>query len=84
LAQRIFDARIAKKGQIVIPKALREKFRLMENSRVILVGTEDGVLIRPLHQKPWSRLRGQIKGSMTVAELDRLLKEAKLSLLEEK
>ena len=84
MVRRIFDARIAKKGQIVIPKVLREKFRLRENSRVVLIGTEEGVLIRPLHQKPWSRLRGHIKGSMTIAELDRLLEEAKLSLLEAK
>ena len=84
MGQRIFDAKIAKKGQIVIPKALRERFRLRENSRVTLVGTEDGVLIRPFHQKPWSRLRGHIEGSLTLAELDQLLEEAKRSLLEAK
>ena len=84
MSRRIFDARVAKKGQIVIPKALRDRFRLRENSRVTMVATEDGVLIRPLHQKPWSHLRGHIRGSLTVAELDHLLEEAKLSLLEAK
>lgn len=84
MSQRIFDTRVAKKGQIVIPKALRDKFRIRENSRVRLVATEEGVLIRPMHQKPWSGLRGHIKGSLTIGELDRLLEEAKLSLLEAK
>lgn len=84
LSQRIFDAKVAKKGQIVIPKALRERFRIKESSRVTLVPTEEGVLIRPAVRKPWTGLRGLIKGALTIEELDRLLEEAKRSLLEAK
>lgn len=81
MSRSIFDAKVAKKGQIVIPKPLRDRFRIRQNSRVMLVATEEGVLIKPAHQRPWSGLRGLIRGSLTVEELDRLLEEAKLSLL---
>lgn len=84
MSQRIFDAKVAKKGQIVIPKPLRERFKIKEESRVALIATEEGILIRPALRKPWSGLRGLIKGSLTVEQLDRLLEEAKRSLLEAK
>ena len=84
MSNKIFDAKVAKKGQIVIPKPLREKLRIKEDSRVTLVATEEGVLIRPRFQRPWSGLRGLIKGTLTIEELDHLLEEAKRSLLEAK
>jgi len=76
LTQRIFDVKVAKKGQIVIPKPLREKFRIREDSRVTLVATEEGVVIRPALQRPWSGLRGFLRNALTVEELDRLLTAA--------
>ncbi len=76
----ILDVKVAKKEQIVIPKPLREKFRIREDSHVTLVATEEGVVIRPALQRPWSGLRGLLKGAFTVEELDRLLKEAGRSL----
>ncbi len=84
LSQRIFDVKIAKKGQIVIPKPLRDRFRMRESTRVTLVATEEGVLIKTSDQKPWLGLRGLLKGRLTVKELDSLLEEAKLSLIEAK
>jgi len=84
LSRRIFDVKVAKKGQVVIPKPLREKFRIREDSRVTLVATEEGIVIRPTIQKPWLGLRGLLKGALTVEELDLLLEEAKRSLLEAK
>ena len=42
----MYKAKISKKGQITIPKELREKFSLKENSELILVPTKDGILVR--------------------------------------
>jgi len=84
LNRRIFDAKVAKKGQLVIPKPLRERFRIREDSHVTLVATEEGVMIKPALQRPWSGPRGLLKGAFTVEELDRLLEEAKRSLLKAK
>jgi len=75
LSEGVFDTRVTKKGQIVIPKPLRDRFRIRENSRVRLVATEEGVLIRPALQKPWSGLRGVLRGAVSIEELDRLLDE---------
>lgn len=84
MSEIVFDAWVTKKGQIVIPKPLRDRFRIRENSRVRLVATEEGVLIRPALQKPWSGLRGFLRGALTIEELDRLVEEAKEILLEAK
>lgn len=80
MTHRIFETKVAKKGQIVIPKPLRDRFRIRENSCVRLVATEEGVLIRPALQKPWTGLRGLLRGTLTVKELDGLLEEAEESL----
>ena len=42
----MYKAKISKKGQITIPKELREKFSLKENSELILVPMKDGILVR--------------------------------------
>jgi len=75
LSERVFDTWVTKKGQIVIPKPLRDRFRIRENSRVRLVATEEGVLIRPALQEPSSGLRGVLRGALSIEELDRLLDE---------
>jgi AbrB family looped-hinge helix DNA binding protein len=46
----MYKAKISKKGQITIPKELREKFSLKENSELILVPTKDGILVRAKSQ----------------------------------
>ena len=77
MTERIYDTRVTKKGQILIPKPLRDRFRIRENSRVRLVAAEEGVLIRPTLQKPRSGLRGVLRDALTIEALDRLLEEAK-------
>jgi len=77
LSERIFDTRVTKKGQVLIPKPLRDRFGIREDSRVRLVATEEGVLIRPALLKPWSGLRGVLRDTLTIDELERLLEEAK-------
>ena len=39
---------ITKKGQVTIPKELREKFGLNRKRKIIAIETEDGILIKPL------------------------------------
>jgi AbrB family looped-hinge helix DNA binding protein len=78
--QRVFNVKVAKKGQIVIPKPLRDRFRIHANSRVTLTAVDEGVLIRPPSPKPWSHLRGMLRGKMAAGEFDELMEEAKRSL----
>ncbi len=39
--------KLGKKGYLIIPKILREKYRLKEEQWVLLELREDGILIRP-------------------------------------
>jgi len=44
--------KIDKLGRLVIPKPVRERLRLKPNARLEAVEQPDGILLRPLHQKP--------------------------------
>jgi len=42
-----------KAGRIVLPKAIRERFRLREGSELRLLETENGLTLMPLCQEPF-------------------------------
>jgi AbrB family looped-hinge helix DNA binding protein len=78
--KRIFEVKITSKGQMVIPKPLREKYNLMEGSRVKIIATRDGLLIKPRLEAPWIGLRGMMRRDWKDKSLDQLIEEAKRSL----
>lgn len=80
LEKRIFEAKISSKGQIVIPKPLREKYNLRQGSRVKIIATREGMLISSSLEGPWAGLRGMMKDAWAGVDLDRLIGEAKKSL----
>jgi len=53
---------IGPKGQVTIPKELREKYHLLEGENVIVLPSEEGVLIK----HPPSTLRGRLKGKLNL------------------
>ena len=40
--------KVGSRGQIVIPKILRDNFGIFENSEVLIEADEDGIRIRPV------------------------------------
>lgn len=44
--------RIDKSGRIVVPKPLRERFGLKPDSELEVLEQEDGMLLRPVEQRP--------------------------------
>ena len=50
--------RISKRGQITIPKHLREQFGLHRNVEVEIIPTEDGLLLRKRAMHPVDRVAG--------------------------
>ncbi len=40
------EVKVGSKGQIVIPKELREKYGIKENTLVRIIPTEEGILIK--------------------------------------
>lgn len=57
------SATISSKGQITLPKELREKYHLKEGERALILDTGEGILVK--HVSP--RLRGMLKGKIDSA-----------------
>ena len=53
---------ISSKGQIVIPKDLREKYGLKRGSRLAWIDTGSALLLIPLPADPISGSRGMLRG----------------------
>jgi AbrB family looped-hinge helix DNA binding protein len=57
------------KGQIVIPRRLRQEFEIEEGTRAYVESTPEGILIKPLTAKHIRSLRGSLKGSGVMKSL---------------
>lgn len=80
IIERLFEVKISVKGQVVIPKPLRDALHLHEGETVLLIPTEGGILMRHPPTKE-ADLRGFLKGlNVDVPECEALLAEAKRSL----
>jgi AbrB family looped-hinge helix DNA binding protein len=69
---------VGPKGQITLPKAIREKYHLLEGEEVVLVLRKQGVLVK--HTS--NATRGKFKGKLDVEgfekDIRRIHKEWKL------
>lgn len=76
---------VSSKGQIVIPRHLREKHRLTSGVRLQITETEEGLVLSPIrrlrssaHQSGWRALRGSAKGTDALKQhLEEHRREAK-------
>ena len=62
------ESTITKKGQITIPRKLRDEFNLKPGKKVFFVKSEDGVLIKPVVENVRS-LRGILNTEVTSDEI---------------
>jgi AbrB family looped-hinge helix DNA binding protein len=71
--------RLSSKGQIVLPKAIREADEWAEGTEFIVERVPDGVLLRPVRTLPATRLQDVIgcagyRGpTLSLAEMDRAI-----------
>jgi AbrB family looped-hinge helix DNA binding protein len=72
---KIHSATISSKGQITLPKRYRDDLHLIEGEEVLILRTDEGILIK--HKK--SPLRGMLAGKIDITgfqkDLDELRKE---------
>ncbi len=68
-------ATVSSKGQITLPKALREKHNLREGALVLILETSDGVLVRHGRKSLRGLLRGKIDTGRAEAEIRSLRAE---------
>jgi AbrB family looped-hinge helix DNA binding protein len=76
---------VSSKGQVVIPRHLREKHRLTSGVRLQIIETEEGLVLAPVNrtrpsaaQSGWRALRGSAKGTDALRQhLEEHRREAK-------
>jgi len=72
-----FRVRVSSKGQVVIPKVLRDAYGIKEGDEVLMVPVEEGILVRTLPVKSDS-LRGLLTDlCVGIGECEAILAEAK-------
>jgi AbrB family looped-hinge helix DNA binding protein len=76
------------KGQLLIPKRLREKYGIEPGVKVTFVETEDGLLIKSMDRNYFKKFRGILKSTgnfkeemETMKNDEMLLEESKFALL---
>jgi len=76
----LFRVKVSAKGQVVIPKPIREAYHLREGTQILFVPVEEGVLIKHVERTP--KLRGLLaKLDIDPLECEAILAEAKRSLM---
>jgi AbrB family looped-hinge helix DNA binding protein len=68
-------AKILGKGQLVIPKKVREKMKLSPGDNVEIQVTENKIILLPLRKNYTESFKGTVKGKLSLEELDKLYAE---------
>lgn len=68
-------AKVLEKGQIVIPKEVREKAKLSPGDKVEVKVTDEGIIILPFKRSYTENFKGHIKGKLSLEELGKLYAE---------
>lgn len=68
-------AKVLAKGQIVIPKDIREKANLHPGDKVDVQMTPKGIVVVPIRKTYTEKVRGSIKGKLSLQELEDLYAE---------
>lgn len=68
-------ARVLAKGQVVIPKELRDKAHISQGDRVEVKMAKDGILILPIKETHAEKYRGIVKGKLSLEDLEGLYAE---------
>lgn len=68
-------ARVLAKGQIVIPKEIREKANIHAGDNVDVQMTLKGIVVVPIKKTYTDKARGIVKGKLSMEELEDLYAE---------
>jgi AbrB family looped-hinge helix DNA binding protein len=73
---------VSQKGQILIPKLIRERHGVTPGSRVQLLELSEGILIKPAPDDPIDAACGFLEGDYSLT--DDLIKEHQIELADER
>ena len=75
-----FRVKVSSRGQVVIPKLLREAYGIKEGQEVLMIPVENGILVKALPIRS-GKLRGLLADlDVDIKECENILAEAKRSL----
>ena len=72
------------KGQLLIPKRIRNKYGIKSGVKVIFEETENGVVIRPMNEAYFESFAGKFKDSLPSTKEYLKIKKEELKLEEDK
>lgn len=73
---QMVEVKVSPKGQVVIPKELREEFGIRPGQKVTVEGTDEGILILQARD-PVKAMRGLFKGKFKVPSVEWIRKSRK-------
>ncbi len=68
-------AKVLAKGQIVIPKEIREKANIHTGDKVDVQITSKGIVVVPIKKTYTEKVRGLVKGKLSMKDLEDLYAE---------
>ena len=71
-----YQAKITSKGQISIPKELRERFQLKVGEEVLLIPQDEGIILKP-GLNPMRRLRGVLREELDVDKASEFIRKTR-------
>ncbi len=77
---KTYRVRLTSKGQLVIPKALRVKYKLKEGSLLRVIAGDETIVLMPETGAPFTGLRGLMRKEWKKRNVDELIDQAKRSL----
>lgn len=71
-----YQAKITSKGQISIPKELRERFQLREGEEVLLIPGDEVIILKP-GLNPMRRLRGVLREELDMKKVSEFIRKTR-------
>ena len=62
--------KLSSKGQVAIPKAIRDRLRLKRDMRLEISVERSLILLKPLGDDAWLGLEGSLKGTSVLEDLE--------------
>jgi AbrB family looped-hinge helix DNA binding protein len=75
---------LTSKGQLLIPKRIRNKYGIRSGVKVVFEETDEGVIIKPLNEHYFKSFRGILKSTGNLKEEMKAMKEEERKLEERK
>lgn len=80
MQEKVYRVRLTSKGQLVIPRAFREKYKLKEGSLLRLIVEDERMVLIPETGAPFTSLRGLMRNEWKKHDVNELIEQSKRSL----